>query len=462
MWIKSLLKMTCLTLAFFATAAYAKSFEPATLQQAYEQLHEAVCVLTFTQEATDPRSGEQERQDGTAVALVVSPEGLLMSNGHLQLENIRSFNFRVRINRGDEQLEFPAVMLDKPEDVNLSFLRIQSDEPLNLPFVRFARGSALRLGEPVALVGIMGEAMGFHRSVRVDRITAILDTPRTTYCLTEGLRLGFVTSPVLNTRGEVVGVAGFELDPDEGGGMFARAGHPLVFQTEMFIHHVDRPPDESPVASPAEEAWLGVFTQPLKKEYAEYWGIAEPGGLIVSTVMPDSPAARAGLVPGDIIRSVDGAPVRALLDREVYAFTKMIRESKPQTIIELGILREGAEILLQATLGQRPRSARDAEEVTDETLGLVVREITRDVRILLNLGEEVEGVIVRRIISGSPAHVAGMRPGIIIMGLGDQPVIGLDDFETAVARLQESRPTEVSVFARIGAQTGFFRLMPRW
>ncbi len=454
--------LACYVVSVFPMTANAEDFSPKLLHQIYGELQEAVCILTFTQEATDPRTGEQQRQDGNAVALLVSSDGLVLSNGHLQLENITSFNFQVHVRQNGEDKKYPAVMLKKPDDINISLLRIQSEEPLNLPFVRFKRGSTLSIGEPVALVGVMGENMDFQRCIEVNRICAVFEEPRPAYCLTEGLRLGFVSSPVVNNRGEVVGVVGFDLTTNEGGAVFSHPGHPLAFQTDLFIKHIDNPPDVSDTTPRTEEAWLGVFTQPLTAEYAEYWNIDEPGGLIVSTVVPDSPAAEVEMMPGDIIRAINGAPLRATQDRDVFAFTKMVRESEPNSVIELEVLRNGEAKKIQVTLGLRPRSARDAEEFTDETFGLVVREITRDVRILLNIGEDVTGVIVRRVISGSPAHLAKIRPGVIIMGFGEQPVTNLDDFEQAVAKEKERKAAEISLFARVGTATGFFRLQPRW
>ncbi len=440
----------------------ADSFSQSTLQAAYDSHAPAVCVMTFTQEITDPRTGEPRRQDGHAVALIVSPEGLALSNGHLQLDNVHSFNFRVYVRLEKGEREYPAVMLEKPDDINITVLRIQSDTPLNLPFVRFKRGSQLSLGEEVALVGVMGEAMDFERSLVVDRITAILDEPRRTYCLASALRLGYATSPVVNTRGETVGIAGFDLSRAEGGDIHARSGHPLVFQTDLFIRYIDTPPDVLETLPPSEEAWLGVFTQPLKEEFAEYWSLPEAGGLIVSTVIPDSPAAEAGLMPGDIIRAFDGHPIRAIHDRDVMSFTKMVRDAAPNKVVEIEFLRAGEHKVVLVALGQRPRTARDADEFEDPALGLVVREITRDLRILLNLGEDVNGVIVRRVISGSPAHQARMQPGIIIMSLGDHAISTLEEYERALRAIETAQPAEVSLFARVGPATGFFRLRPRW
>ncbi len=453
----------CLALILFAGAAGAADFTQAALRNAYTRWEPTLCILNFTQEVIDPRTGQPQQQNGTALALIVSPDGLLLSNGHLQRDNVSTSNFRALIKHDDgRETEYGAVLLKKPKDVNVAFLRINSDTPLDLPFVRFTRGSALDIGEEVAILGLMGETMDFHHSLIVARISAIIQEPRTTYCLDNALRLGYVSGPVINAQGEVVGITGFELSPAEGGELYTRSGHPLVFQTDLFIQHVDRPPEESSETKDAEEAWLGILTQPLGEDYAEYWGLDSAGGLIISTVLPDSPAAAAGLTSGDIIRAFDGRPIRATLDKEVLSFTQMVREKNINDAVDLVIWRNGETQTVSVTLRARPRSSQDADEYTDETLGLVVREITRDLRILLNLGDEVQGVIVRRVVSGSPAQIARMQPGVIILSIGDMAVANLADFEKSMDLIREKKPAEISIFARVGPATGFFRVRPRW
>ena len=169
-----------------------------------------------------------------------------------------------------------------------------------------------------------------------------------------------------------------------------------------------------------------------------------------------------GLRQGDIIVRFDGTPVVAKLDRDVVGFTKLVREAGAGKETPMRILRDGEIVDLTVTLGTRPRSAQDAEEVEEEILGLTVRELTRDVRIRLNLSEDVQGVIVRSVTSGSTAQVGRMRPGVIIMGLGDYPVRSLQEFEEAMEKLREMKPAEIAVFARLGSETGFFRLEPNW
>jgi serine protease Do len=283
-----------------------------------------------------------------------------------------------------------------------------------------------------------------------------------TYCLEANVRFGFVTGPVIDTWGRVVGVVGFDMSPAEGGDLYVRSGHPLVYQIDLFSKYLSNPPSGTGESQADDSAWLGVFTQPLTDDFATYWNLEPKGGLIVSTVVPGSPAQQAGLIEGDVIVSFDGTPIRARQDRDVMGFTKLVRDAGAGKTASLRVLRQGAPVDLTVTLGERPRSAQDAAEHEDDTLGLTVRELTQDIRIRLNLSEEVQGVIVRRVKSGSPAQLGKMQAGVIVLKIGEFAIKNLDDYKAALAAMKEQKPREVSVFARFGSETGFFRLEPVW
>jgi serine protease Do len=281
-----------------------------------------MCQIMFTQEIVDSRSGETRRRDGNCLGLIVRTDGLVVTQGHLSVENATPVELRVRVGRGANQKDYPATALAKQDDLNVLFLKMQSDSPLNLPCVKFA-SKPMRLGEPVALFGLASEALDFEPCLSVDRISAIVTQPRTTYCLEGNLRFGFLTGAVVNLHSEVLGIVGIDMSHAEGGELYTRSGHPLVYQAELFQKYIDNPPTVEEKKKPQDEAWLGVFTQPLKDEFAEYWGIEKTGGLIVSTVVPGSPVAQAGIQSGDIIKAFNGMPQRATQDRDVLAFTQL-------------------------------------------------------------------------------------------------------------------------------------------
>jgi serine protease Do len=290
----------------------------------------------------------------------------------------------------------------------------------------------------------------------------VLDKPRTTYALDDGVRFAFVGGPVIDAQGRIAGVVGFDLSTQEGGDIYVRSGHPLVYQTSLLQPYIDAPPLQKQPETTANDAWLGVFTQPLTEDYAAYWNLPLDGGLIVSTVVPGSPAGRAGLQPGDIITEFAGTPISAKLDRDVLGFTKLVRDAGAGKTVEVKFLRGGQPQAVSLLLETRPRTSQDAEEYEDKTLGMTLRELTADVKIQLNLADDVQGIIVRSVESGSAAQLAKIRPGVILLAFGDTPVRNLEEYRKMMEALSKEKPAEITVFARAGAITGFFRLQPRW
>lgn len=440
-------------------------FSQAFVERVHERLEPAICLVSYSAEVTNPRTGEVKKGNTRALGLLVSPDGLVLTHGHMQIENKEPFSIQVTVGRGDEEQDYEAVLLEKPEDVNVCLLRIESDEPLDLPYAEFAEEGKLALGEPLLLLGILGETFDFEPCMFVRRVGSVLETPRTTYCVDDRVPFGVVGAPVVNSIGQVTGVVGFDLNPQEGGELYIRHGHPLVFPAELFMDAVRNPAAEHERAAEDDgtgDAWLGVLTQPLTDDLAEYWGLRKKGGIVISAVVPNSPAAQAGLERGDVLTSFAGTPLRMKQDREVLSFTKLVRDTGAGVEAEVKLIREGEPMELTVGLEARPKSARDATEYEDELFGLTVREITTDLRMLLNLSEDVKGVIVRRVKSGGWADLAGFRAGVIILSFGGHAVEGIAGYQQAVATVAEEEPSEVTVFCRVGPRTGFFRIQPRW
>jgi serine protease Do len=442
--------------------AGADGFGETLIQRVYDEVSGAVGLVSYTAEVTNAATGDISKRDGSALGIVVAPDGLVMTHGHMLLENMQPISIRFTVGVGENEKEYAATLLKKPEDVNLCFLRLESDVPLHLPCIRFAASRQLKLGEPLLTFGVFSQTLDYVPGLCIRRVGAVLERPRLTYCLDEPVRFGFVTGPVANSRGEVVGVIGFDLSSNEGGDLYIRSGHPLVYQADLFQKYIDNPPSASEILQQKEEAWIGVFTQPLSDDFAEYWGLAKEGGVIISTVVPGSPADKAGCRSGDVILTFDGVPVRPKLDREMAQFAKLVREAGVGKTISVKLLRKGQPVDLEIPLEARPTPSREAAEYEDEVFGLTIRELTTDVRIVLNLPDSVQGVIVRRVKSGGIAHLAGMRAGIIIMNFGDEPVTNLEEYRGAVQRAVQQKPSELTVFCRAGSATGFFRLEPRW
>ncbi len=444
-----------------ACAAWGQPMPASIVEDVYARISPAVCIVSYSSEITNPNTGQSSKRNTRALGLIVTADGLVLAHGHMQVDDSEPFNIKVTVGTGDQEKEYDAKLLKKPEDVNVCFLKIEPGSPTVFPFATFA-AEKLRMGEEVAIIGLLGETLDFSRSIIVRRVGAILAKPRTTYCLDERLLFGYVGGPVINAAGNVVGVVGFDLTLNEGGELYVRSGHPLIYQTELLEGYIKNPPVEGEPQVAKEEAFLGVFSQPLTDDLAEYWKLPKKGGVVVGTVIGPSPAETAGLKLGDVIVSFNDVPVTAKLDREIVGFTKLVRDTGIGKPVPVKVLRDGKTLDLTLTLTPRPKSARDAGEFEDKVFGLTVREITTDVRILLNLSEDVQGVIVRRVKSGSWSDLAGIAPGTIILNFGDHSVTNLQEFQDAVTKVSEAKPSEFSAFCRIGSRTGFYRIQPRW
>lgn len=444
--------------AFTDAVVVPDGLSQSTIKSAFNKVSPALVLLEYSLEITNASSGEVSMREANSTGVVVSANGLIISQGHMVLENRRPMNITARF-PGKER-KYDVVLLHKPEDINIALLRM-SEPPADLPHLTFQKGVPLSIGEPILLVGLLRETLDFTHGIQTRRVGAILNEPRTTYALDDAVPFGFVGGPVVDSAGRTIGLIGFDLASQEGGELYTRSGHPLVYQAALFQKYIDSPPGEE-TASDQDDAWLGVYTQPLTDDFAEYWNLPKTGGLIVSTVIAGSPADRAGLRMGDIIASFNGRVMTAKQDADVLGFTKLVRESPLNEPLPITLIRDGQPMEIRLTLLPRPKSGREAQETEDTVFGLTVRELTTDVRIALNLTEEIGGVIVRRVRSGSPAAIGGLRPGFVILAIGGRPTTSLETFTAAVEAEKKAQNSEVTFFCRVGANTAFFRVQPRW
>lgn len=444
------------------SATALEGFPQRVIDSSYETLAPTMCVVSYSFEEPSQNSSRTTKQNATTLGVIVRSDGLVMVRGHVAVESVKPYNIRVRTGMNGEDREYIASYLGKPQDVNVAFLRLQSGEPLNLPTATFAPDAQLNLGEPLLVLGMLGDSLDNARAYQFRFVSAILDEPRTTYALDTPMPYGFIGGPVIDSRGRVVGVMGYDLSPEEGGEFYIRNGHPLLFQAGLFTGAIDAPPGESEDQNKPEDAWLGVFTQPLTDDLAEYWGLPARGGVVISTLVSGSPAEKAGLQRGDVVVEFNGAPVRARQDRDVLQFTRAVRDAGLGANVPLRVLRDGQPVELSILLAARPKSASEAQEHEDAIFGMTVRELTTDVRLRLNIPDSVKGVLVFRVRSGSWADLAEIPVGLLVLTVNDQPVGDVETYKAVTEKLAGEKTTAVTVFGQIRQETMFFRMEPKW
>lgn len=222
------------------------------------------------------------------------------------------------------------------------------------------------------------------------------------------------------------------------------------------------PPSESDRAGKPARPWLGAQTQVLTREIAEALGIAGRKGVRVTHVVPESPAAQAGLRVGDLLLKLDGRVIPADKPSDTDVFETLIRPYPIGAEIAFEGLRGAEPLAVKATLVGTPAATGDLDTFKDETFELTIRELPLAERIAEQMPVDAPGVRVSAVQPNGWAALAGIGPGDVIVSIDGQIVKTVADAEKLLKACRDTRPKQVVFFVRRGVATGFAEVEPRW
>ena len=222
------------------------------------------------------------------------------------------------------------------------------------------------------------------------------------------------------------------------------------------------PPSESDRARTPARPWLGVQTQVLSREIAEALGIAGRKGVRVTYVVPESPAADAGLRVGDLLLKLDGRVIPAGSPTDTDVFESLIRPYPIGTEIAFDGLRGSEPLAVKVTLVESPAATGDLDSYKDEAFELTIRDLPLTERIAEQLPVDSPGVRVSAVQPNGWAALAGIGPGDVIVTIDGQVVKTVADAEKLLKACRETRPRQVVFFVRRGVNTVFAEVEPRW
>ncbi len=161
--------------------------------------------------------------------------------------------------------------------------------------------------------------------------------------------------------------------------------------------------------------WLGVYIEDISPTLAKKFGVKE--GVLITRVMPNSPAQKGGLKSGDIIVEYNGKPVKNVSDLQL----KVIN-TKPGEVVKITVVRNGERKVLSVKIGQMPGSEKIASTDLMSKFGFSVQKLTPELKKRLGVPQWIKkGLIVTEVKPGSPADDAGLREGDIIVAAGITP-----------------------------------------
>jgi serine protease Do len=360
---------------------------------------------------------------------VIDPSGLVVTNNHV-IENADE----ITVNFPDGTA-LEATLVGRDPKTDLAVLKIEPAAPLAA--VPFGNSDSMRVGDWVMAIG---NPFGLGGSVSAGIISAqnrdINAGPYDSFIQTDAaINRGNSGGPLFNMAGEVIGVNTAIISPTGGsiGIGFAvpsNLARTVVAQLREF--------------GETRRGWLGVRIQTVTPELAESLSLPKASGALVAEVTPDGPAAVAGIEAGDVIVRFDGREVpsmrelpRMVADTAVgeRVPVDVVRRGETKTVmVDLGRLEEGEAIEAAAAApGAAPEAAPPA---TETVLGLTLEALTAERRAELDLPDDVNGVFVSAVEAGGPAAEKGMRPGDVIVEVGQEPVASPAD---VAARVEATR-----------------------
>ena len=352
----------------------------------------------------------KQRSGGSGV--IVDKEGYILTNNHV-VEGMDKV--KVRLNDGRE---FTATLKGQDRRTDLAVLHIKSKE---LPVANLGDSDKLEVGEWAIAIG---SPFGLEHTVTVGVISAkgrsglgtgtYEDFIQTDASINPGNSGG----PLCNIDGEVIGINAMIIQPGTGIGFAI----PINMAKQILNDLIK----QGKVVRP----WLGISAQDLTPEMMEHFQVKEKEGILVGQVHPGTGAEKAGLVSGDIIKSVDDKAVK-----NVNELVKEIQRKKVSQKIKLSVLRNGKEMAVEVittAMPDRPEAQKDKEKEAEEKLGARIQELTPQSASRYRVSGVKYGVVVVGIEDGSLADEMGLQEGDVILEINRKKIESLKDYEKAV------------------------------
>jgi len=278
---------------------------------------------------------EQQIKNNLGSGVILNESGYVLTNAHVIQQ---ALDIQITLTDG-RQVKAEIIGID--EETDLAVLKIQLDQ---LPVARIGNSDLLKVGDVVLAIGNpynFGQTVtqGIVSATRRSRVgvSLIEDFIQTDAAINPGNSGG----ALINSRGELVGINTANYS-ETGGSQGIGFAIPIDLALNVMQQLIQR--------GFVERGWLGIVPQPVPVDIASSLNL-ENSGVFVTAVFNNSPAARAGVMPGDIITKINGTP---LLDAQQAV--QKISALMPGEMINLDITRGWDELFLTTEVAQRPKT----------------------------------------------------------------------------------------------------------
>jgi serine protease Do len=350
----------------------------------------------------------QDRQaNSLGSGFIISADGYILTNAHVASKNADTIIVRLSDDR-----EKPAKLIGADDFTDLALLKIDDED---LPTVKIGDSDAVEVGEWVLAIG---SPFGLERTATQGIVSAVgRNLPSDAYVpfiqTDAAINPGNSGGPLFNALGQVIGVNS-QIYSSTGGYMGLSFAVPIKLAMQVA--------EQLKETGEVTRGWLGVMIQNVNQELAESFDIEQASGALVSQILPDSPAAEAGIEVGDIIIRYGDELVE-----ESSELPRMIGVTAVGKTVDLLVVRKGEPLQLKATIARLEveEEITTIDERRADLLNMAVSELSDEQRRILNLDQR--GVLVTEVDDGLAAN-AGIYPYDVILSVNYEDVTGTQQF----------------------------------
>ena len=372
---------------------------------------------------------------------IVSADGFVVTNNHVvgHADQIKVIL--------DDGTKLDAKLKGTDPKTDLALLKVDAHKPL--PYVQFGSSKNTRAGDWVVAIG---NPFGLGGTVTTGIVSArgrdLNSGPYDDFLQIDApINKGNSGGPLFNLKGKVIGVNTAIFSPNGG-----NVGIGFAIPSDEARTVISSLEKRGYVA----RGELGVQIQTVTPDLAKGLGLDKPQGAVVSEVVKDSPAEKAGLQVGDVIVDFNGHDVKNA--RELPG---MVADTGPGAQADVTVLRDGKRHDVHVTLASQGQTVAKAN--TDNTaessgprLGVLAAPVNDETRARFNLPDSVTGTVIVEVQPGSPAARAGLRPGDVIRKVNGKPV----ESPQALAKAVHDNPKRVVMLVNRSGSQWFMSVQP--
>ena len=392
-------------------------------------------ALVNVQPITDVYSSG-ERRSSTAIGsgFIFDDRGHIVTNYH-----VAGKAKRLIITLSDRQ-RVPGVLVGEDPLTDIAVLKVDVGTDFKLPDpVGLGDSDELQVGQYVMA---LGSPLALQRSLSFGVVSSKDRYLPDDFKLPTGERTGSFNTWIQtdaainpgNSGGPLVNLDGLVVGVNSRGAFGASSigfAIPINIVKEVAAELIDH--------GRVRRSWLGLDFQP-REELAQYFEAEPSPGVVIRSVEPDSPAARAGIQAGDVLMAYGGQEIAAQFQEELPAIYKLIADTPVGETVEQLIERDGEKLRFALVTEERSQSISD--EMECESWGFTARGITREFAMEFNLPDE-NGVVVVGVKPNGAAFRARLFPGDRVVRIENEEVAGLDALLEIYRRLDSEEVENV-------------------